>query len=159
MSMDNPSWLASLPSHPIFRASSSARQSVTRSWSFAASESEGQQLPPSPDVSSIHDFLEAEHDGDIEADSTALDATATGGDNAARKSKKKRPKKERRRRVGCIARRTELVVAVGSQLRILSLANFKTRAETSNNGKMATSSPGYKVREDNNYPYLSFIMN
>ena len=136
--MDDSSWLSSLPSHPIFKTLSSADRSVTRSYSFAASE--GQLLPPSPDASSIHDILDGEQDGDQDADSTTQSALGNG---SGRRSEKR--KAERRRSVGCIARKTDLIVAAGSQLRLASLAHVKTRSDTARSSGASSSGHSYKV--------------
>lgn len=98
-------WLDALPSHAIF---SNSIASTSRIHQHHQGE---QQLPPSPGLSPVASF----NGGD---DSTILLQAGT----ILSSSKLKR-------NAMCVVRKTELLVAVGSSIRLGDLAHFKTRVE------------------------------
>lgn len=101
-------WLDALPSHAIFNSSSNGIASTSRIHNPHQGE---QQLPPSPGLSTVASF----NGGD---DSTIL--LPAGSILSSSKLK---------RNAMSVVRKTELLVAVGSSIRLGDLAHFKTRVE------------------------------
>lgn len=132
------SWLDSLHSHPIFRSPASpyARDD----------DDDGHLLPPSPDASSIHGFNSFTNaHGRSETGSTI--GTIIGGPPRETGNGSKGLEEVgqgRKRSNGCIARRSELLVAVGREVRIASLAGYKAKVD---GGSSSTTGGAYKVGE------------
>lgn len=96
-------WLDALPSHAVFRAASQPALSLYP----------GEQLPPSPGLSTVASF---------HGDESVINSN-TGNGIASTSSLKLK------HQATCIVRKTELLVAVASSIRLADLAHFKTRIE------------------------------
>lgn len=99
-------WLDALPSHAVFSTPSPSLLS------------HGEPLPPSPGLSTVASF----HGDDSLANHSS---TQHGMGNAAASTSSLR----RRHQATCVIRKTELLVAVGTRIRLADLAHFKSRAE------------------------------
>ena len=115
------SWLDALSSHAIFKPSASRKATASSS-----------PLPPSPNASriSLHSLASGLHD-ELEDDQHGLAQSMLSSTSAC-----------------CIARKTELCVADGSQIRILNLASFKAKQESNSsamNGTEGSSTPSARA--------------
>lgn len=108
-------WLDALPQHSIFSNSNSSNTQDSL-------HSE-QLLPPSPGLSTVASFTGDDSTLNLHA------STSLAGNGAAAASSTSNPKGKRR--ATCVVRKAELLVAVGSSIRLGDLAHFKTRVEAS----------------------------
>ena len=143
------SWLDTLSAHPIFAIPQQQQQRHHR-------RSSG-QVPPSPNASSIHGH--AHHGGggggggggstsryaddDDDDDDVSLDASTVFGGIGNGNGNGEEADTGRARAVCCIARKTELCVAVGRKIRILNLASYKAKLEGANGAASASASTSF----------------
>jgi hypothetical protein len=133
------SWLDALSTHPILN--------------FSSGRHAASSLCPSPNASSIHSLAGAGYDDEAEEDDTFVRShrDVAPGSTAATAA-------------CCVARKSELCVASGSQIRILSLASFKAKQESNagiggpavpstpngragpSSGSTSSTAGGYKVQ-------------
>ena len=95
-------WLEALAAHAVFSSSSPPSSSAAH---------HGDQLPPSPGLSTVASFHGDES-------TTFAGSHAHGSESAVH-----------RHQATCVVRKTELLVAAGSAIRLADLAHFKTRVE------------------------------
>jgi hypothetical protein len=104
-------WLESLSFHSIFNDNKNNNNNQTAT--------DAEQLPPSPGLSTVNSF-----NGDDSIYNTSN----------AHPSTSRLPKTSSKRSITCLIRKTELLVAVGSSIRLGDLAHFKTRVEAVEEG-------------------------
>lgn len=118
--MEGLSWLESLPHHSIFTDTS-------RSLARSSSINDSTFTLPSPDASTIHGGTSF-----ATLPNGHGKATESGSNGEAR----------RQPQLSVVARKSDLLYAVGSEVRIASLAGYKAKVESQSYGQAQGSSSG-----------------
>lgn len=137
-------WLSELANHPIFAPS----DGTGRDGGVHLGADE--YAPPSPDASVISFASRSRMDSlaSIAVDDGAVGGVASATAGTLRNGRLSNSGTSTKKAIACIARRTELLVAAGKEVRMMSLPAFKTRTEGDIGGKASTSRSSYKVSVD-----------